>query len=207
MKVGGEPLDTDLARIDAGLEVVGQADHLAVDANARFDLETALAYGQALAPLGLRWYEEPVDPLDYRSLAVVAERYPGPLATGENLFSTIDAQNLVRYGGLRPDRDVLQFDLCLSYGITAYVRTLAMLEAHGWDRRRCLPHGGHQMAIHAAAGFGLGGNELYPKVFEPFGLLPADTPVDNGYVRPSDAPGIGLETIEPLYRVLAAVRR
>lgn len=205
MKIGGEPLSQDLERIDAVLEVVGPPDRLAVDANARFDLATALAYGAALDPYGLRWFEEPVDPLDYLSLAALAERYLGPLATGENLFSTIDAANLIRYGGLRPDRDILQFDMCLSYGITAYLDTLEMLDAHGWDRRRCMPHGGHQMALHAAAGLGLGGNELYPKVFEPFGLLPEETSVQDGSVVPTEAPGIGLELIGPLYEVLEAL--
>ena len=47
------------------LDCVGDGSHLAVDANGRFDLETALAYGRALAPYRLRWYEEPGDPLDY----------------------------------------------------------------------------------------------------------------------------------------------
>ena len=65
MKIGGAPLADDLARIEAVLKVVGAASRLAVDANGRFDLPTAIAYAKALAPYGLRWYEEPVDPLDY----------------------------------------------------------------------------------------------------------------------------------------------
>ena len=50
-----------------------------------------------------------------------------PMATGENLFSMQDARNLIRYGGMRPDRDVLQFDCALSYGLVEYLRTLDML--------------------------------------------------------------------------------
>jgi hypothetical protein len=70
---------------------------------------------------------------------------------------------------LRADRDILQFDPALSYGLVAYLRTLAMLDAHGWSPRRCVPHGGHQFALNIAVGLGLGGNESYPDVFAPFG--------------------------------------
>jgi len=114
MKIGGASLDEDLRRVEAVLEVVGDGRDLAVDANGRFDLETALAYARALAPYGLRWYEEAGDPLDYRLQAILSEYYEGPMATGENLFSMQDARNLIRYGGMRPDRDVLQFDCALS---------------------------------------------------------------------------------------------
>ncbi len=52
------------------------------------------------------------------------------MATGEDLFSMQDARNLIRYGGMRPDRDWLQFDCALSYGLVEYLRTLDMLQAN-----------------------------------------------------------------------------
>ena len=52
------------------------------------------------------------------------KHYADPMATGENLFSMQDARNLIRYGGMRPDRDWLQFDCALSYGLVEYLRTL-----------------------------------------------------------------------------------
>ena len=55
------------------------------------------------------------------------------MATGENLFSLQDARNLIRYGGMRPDRDWLQFDCALSYGLVEYMRTLEMMKQHGWS--------------------------------------------------------------------------
>lgn len=207
MKIGGEPLEVDLRRIEGVLEILDRPDQLAVDANARYGREEAREVAAALQPYGLRWYEEPVDPLDYHGLSAVAAEYEGALATGENLFSARDVENLLRFGGLRPDRDILQFDLALSYGIVEYVRILAVLDELGWDRRRCIPHGGHQAAIHAAAGLGLGGNEIYPGVFEPFGLLPDESAVVDGYVRPTDAPGIGFELIDRLYEVLLEATR
>jgi D(-)-tartrate dehydratase len=202
MKIGGALLQDDLRRIEAVLAVVGGGSALAVDANGRFDLETALAYGEALAPYALRWYEEAGDPLDYALQAELAKRYPQPLATGENLFSMQDARNLIRYGGMRPDRDVLQFDCALSYGLVEYLRTLEMLQEHGWSPRRVIPHGGHQMSLNLAAGLGLGGNESYPGVFQPFGGFADSIPVEDGYVRLPDAPGIGFEEKSTLYRLL-----
>lgn len=200
MKIGGAPLKEDLERIEAVLAVVGEGASLAVDANGRFDLPTALAYADALAPYQLRWYEEAGDPLDYEIQAALGRAYVPPLATGENLFSMPDARNLLRYGGMRPDRDVLQFDPVLSYGLVEYLRTLTQLQEYGWSARRVIPHGGHQMALNLAAGLGLGGNESYPGVFQPFGGFADTIPVEAGYVRPSEAPGIGFEEKAALYK-------
>ena len=202
IKIGGAPLDEDLRRIEATLEVTGAGSSLAVDANGRFGLEEATAYAGAMAPYGLRWYEEAGDPLDYALQACLGENYRPPLATGENLFSVHDARNLVRYGGMRPDRDYLQFDCSLSYGLVEYLRILDMLSLHGWSRRRCIPHGGHQMSLAIAAGLGLGGNESYPQMFRPFGGFADGVPVQDGRVALPDAPGIGLELKAELYGVL-----
>ena len=202
MKIGAVPLAEDMRRIEAVLAIVGKGERLAVDVNGRFDLETGLAYARALAPLALRWYEEPFDPLDYRLHTVLADAYPGVLATGENLFSMQDARNLIRYAGLRPDRDILQFDPALSYGLAEYLRTLDMLRSHGWSPRRCIPHGGHQFALNIAVGLGLGGNESYPDVFAPFGGFADSTPVEGGRIRMPDAPGIGFELKANLWAVM-----
>ena len=202
MKIGAAPLAEDLRRIDAVLDVVGEGRFLAVDANGRFDLDTALAYGDALAPYGLFWYEEAGDPLDYALQAELAARYAGPLATGENLFSHQDARNLLRHGGMRPDRDWLQFDCALSYGLVEYLRTLEVLERHGWSTRRVVPHGGHQMSLNIAAGLHLGGNESYPDVFKPFGGFADGIAVEDGYVRLPDVPGVGFEAKAELYALM-----
>ncbi|HEX4748832.1 MAG TPA: mandelate racemase/muconate lactonizing enzyme family protein [Bryobacteraceae bacterium] len=199
MKIGGATLEEDRNRIDAVLKLLPSGDCLCVDANGRFDLPTALEYARALEPYKLKWYEEPGDPLDFKLLAEVAAASATPIATGENLFSTQDSRNLIRYGGLKPSRDFLQMDPALSYGIVEYRRTLEMLGSEGWSSRRCIPHGGHQMALHVAAGLHLGGNESYPGVFLPFGGFADNTPVRNGEVRLSDAPGIGIELNSDLY--------
>jgi len=200
MKIGGAPLAEDCTRIEAALRLLGPGQKLAVDANGRFDLPTAIAYAKALKDYGLFWYEEAGDPLDYALQAELANHYEGPMATGENLFSMQDARNLIRYGGMRPDRDWLQFDCALSYGLVEYLRTLEMLKEHGWSASRCIPHGGHQMSLAIAAGLGLGGNESYPDLFQPYGGFPDGVAVKDGFVTLPELPGIGFEGKADLYR-------
>ena len=74
MKVGGVPLAEDLKRIEAVLKIVGAGDRLAVDVNGKFDLPTAIEFGKAIEGYGLRWYEEPLDPLDYLAHARACDR-------------------------------------------------------------------------------------------------------------------------------------
>jgi L-alanine-DL-glutamate epimerase-like enolase superfamily enzyme len=207
MKIGGVPLVDDLRRIEAVLEIVGDGSHLAVDANGRFDLPTALAYADALAPYRLFWYEEAGDPLDFALQAELSQRYPRSMATGENLFSMQDARNLVRYAGMHPETDWLQFDCALSYGLVEYLRTIAMVEENGWSRTRIVPHGGHQMSLNMAAGLGLGGNESYPGVFQPFGGFADGIQVIVGKVGLPSSPGIGFEEKTALVDVMHRIAR
>ncbi len=204
MKIGGASLDEDRGRIEAVLREIGRAQ-LAVDANGRFDLETAIAYAKMLRDYPLFWYEEAGDPLDYQLQAALAEFYPGAMATGENLFSHQDARNLIRHGGMRPDRDWLQFDCALSYGLCEYQRTLKVLQDAGWSWRRCVPHGGHQMSLNIAAGLGLGGNESYPDLFQPYGGFPDGVKVENSHITMPDLPGIGFEGKSDLAAVMRAL--
>jgi len=208
MKVGGLPLDEDLRRLEAVLGVVGSGEHLAVDANCKFDRDDALRYAKALAPFKLRWFEEPCDPLNFTLLAELANIYEQPLATGENLFSTQDVENLVRFGGFRAERDVIQIDPPQAYGIGQYVKTIEMLASRGWRRTSLFPHGGNQMSLAIAAGFGLGGAESYPGAFGDFGGFADDATITNGTISLSDRPGIGFEGQARLYqfmRELAAI--
>lgn len=205
MKIGGASLEEDCRRIEAVLEEIGSEARLAVDANGRFDLETAIAYAKMLREYPLFWYEEIGDPLDYSLQAALSEFYPGSMATGENLFSHQDARNLLRYGGMRPDRDYLQFDCALSYGLVEYLRTLDVLEQFGWSPSRCIPHGGHQMSLNIAAGLGLGGNESYPDLFQPYGGFPDSVKVEEGHIIMPELPGIGFEGKSDLIKEMRAL--
>ncbi|MCF3934076.1 mandelate racemase/muconate lactonizing enzyme family protein [Acuticoccus sp. M5D2P5] len=202
MKIGGASIDEDQRRIEAVLAEIGDQAELAVDANGRLDLETAIAYAKMLRNYPLFWLEEVGDPLDFQLQAAMAEFYPGAMATGENLFSHQDARNLIRYGGMRPDRDWLQFDCALAYGLVEYLRILDSLDQLGWSPSRCIPHGGHQMSLNIAAGLGLGGNESYPDLFQPYGGFPDGVTVENGHIVMPELPGIGFEGKADLISVM-----
>jgi L-alanine-DL-glutamate epimerase-like enolase superfamily enzyme len=201
MKIGNGMAE-DRPRIEGVLKELDGKAQLAVDANGRLTLEQAIAYAKMLRDYPLFWYEEAGDPLDFALQAALAEFYPGPMATGENLFSHQDARNLLRYGGLRPDRDWLQFDCALSYGLCEYQRTLECLKVAGWSPARCIPHGGHQMSLNIAAGLGLGGNESYPDLFQPYGGFPDHVRVHEGHIVMPELAGIGFEGKSDLIKVM-----
>ncbi len=205
MKIGGAPLADDMKRIEAALSVVGDANALAVDANGRFDTPTAIAYGKAMAGYGLRWYEEPGDPLDYQLMADLADVYERPLATGENLFSVRDVDNLIRHGGMRKSRDLFQMDPALGYGLGEFARMIGAMVAAGYSRAQLFPHGGHMIALHVVVGLGLGGSEAYPGVFAPVGGYTPDCTLEDGGIAPGQLPGFGLEAKPDLAPHVAAL--
>lgn len=205
IKVGGAAIADDVARIEAALKIVQSNQHLAVDANAGFNRERALAYARALAPFKLKWFEEPTDPLGYELLTEFIAQYGAAVGTGENLFSTQDVENLVTFGGMRAGIDFIQTDVPQSYGIVQFARTLAMLKQRGWSRQNIFPHGGNQMTLHLVGGFGLGGCEAYPGVFGIFAGFADDAKVENGFLKLSDRPGIGFEAQNQLYAAMKAL--
>lgn len=220
MKVGGSPkagqaydiqaaLQEDSERIEGVLKVLPPNGKLAVDANGRLDLEGAKRYADMLQRYEehILWYEEAGDPLDYQLQANLSQYAKSigsslSMATGENLLSAVDARNLLRHGGMDRERDILQFDCALSYGLVEYMKTLDYMAEEGWSRRRVKPHGGHQMSLNMAAGLQLGGNESYPDVFQPFNGFADHSPVVDGRIAMDDTPGVGFEANSTLFEVM-----
>ena len=167
---------------------------------------TAIAYAKALSQYDLFWYEEPGDPLDYELQAELRNYYDE--ADGDGRKPVLDAGR-AQSDPLRrhaPDRDWLQFDCALSYGLVEYLRTLDMLRENGWSPARCVPHGGHQMSLERSPpGLGLGGNESYPDLFQPYGGFPDGVKVENSYVTLPELPGIGFEGKSDLIKEMRAL--
>jgi L-alanine-DL-glutamate epimerase-like enolase superfamily enzyme len=205
IKIGGGPLAQDLKRIDAAARLLHCANHLAVDAMNSYTLASSVDAADALVPHGLWWFEDICDPLDFDNLAAVASRYAGPLAAGEALFSTAEAKLLDRYGGLRRDKDILLFDPVHCYGLPGYLQIIELLEARGWPRTAFWPHGGHLFCLHVAAALGLGGAEVNPLCFQPFGGYGDDMEVTDGAIQPPTVPGIGFELKRTLHDVFKSL--
>ncbi len=200
-KVGGLPIDEDVRRIETILSILDGGHQLAVDANCGLSGARALAYAERLKPFDLRWFEEPVHPIDFDATSAFVEAYGNPVATGENLFSTQDLQNLLRYGGFRPGTDVINIDVPQSYGIGTCAASIAMAKTRGWLASSIIPHGGNQMSLACALGFAMGMCESYPNVFGVFSGYADDARVEDGYLPAPQMPGIGFESQNALFKL------
>jgi D(-)-tartrate dehydratase len=204
IKVAGE-IGPDLKRLERAAAALPPGTTWAVDVNGALAAKDAARWLDALAPFKLAWIEEPAAPLDFEQLKDCARSSATPLATGENLFSFDDARNLLRYGGLRPERDFVQVDPLLAYGVTEYWRILAAYEAAGWNRQQFLPHAGHLFAAHCVAGLGLGMAEAAPDASLPYGGFWDGARVVDGQIQIPDAPGAGYERKANLHAILESV--
>jgi D(-)-tartrate dehydratase len=205
IKIGSATLAQDLKRIDAAATLLGDPRHLAVDAIYAYTPVTAIEAADALGALGLWWFEDICDPLDFETVAVVAARYAGPIAAGEALFSVAEANLLDRHAGLRPNQDILLFDPVHCYGVPGYLQIIQMLEQRGWPRSAFWPHGGHLFCLHLVAALQLGGAEVNPLCFLPFCGYGEDTIVSEGVATPPQIPGIGFEGKSDLRNFLATL--
>ncbi|VVE50211.1 mandelate racemase [Pandoraea capi] len=192
IKVGTD-LDQDLARIDTAASRLAGPSHLAVDAMNTYDLANALRAARAFAPLGLAWFEDICDPLDFETLSRVASIYRHPIAAGEALFSRAEARLLDLHGGLRRTQDILLFDPTHCYGLTHYYEMVIDMIGRGWPRTAFWPHGGHLFGLHVVAALHLGGAELNPSAFAPFQAMPHELSIEDGMIDLPQAPGIGFE--------------
>ena len=191
VKIKVDGTDADYSRIDAAMAAGGR---MAVDVNGALKSER---WFERVAQFRLAWVEEPAPPLDYELTKRYAELSPAPVATGENLFSFDDARNLLRYGGLRKDRDFIQVDPLLAYGLHEYVRMLEL-----WPRKQFVPHAGHLFNAHCVAGLGLGMAEAAPDASLVYGGYWDGVRIDGGRVKIPDAPGVGFERKSNLFAVL-----
>lgn len=199
IKLGGADPAADVQRVERAARAGAR---MAVDVNGALAPAVAERWFAALEPFRLAWIEEPAAPLDYELLKTYSQLSRVALATGENLFSLDDARNLLRYGGLRPERDFVQVDPLLAYGVTEYAKIIDLYESAGWKRSRFLPHAGHLFAAHCVAGLGLGMAEAAPDARLAYGGFWDGVRVTDGQVRIPDAPGAGYEAKANLYALL-----
>ena len=205
IKCGQHGLDDDCARIEAVLALLdNNGARLAVDVNCMCSTsDETQAMADAYAPYGLAWIEEPGHPHDFELLKGLTAYYDGAIATGENLFSMSETYNLMRYGGLRADKDLIQVDPALSYGVVEYANIVRLAEAGDWRRSQMVPHAGHLLAFHTVAGLQLGAHEIAARPDFLLGGLQAGVEISGGAATLPETPGIGFETHEQLWAVLA----
>ena len=203
MKVGGLPLATISRRVEAVKAILPKGGALAVDANSKFFRDDALAYARGLRPFDLRWFEEPCDPLDF-ALAGRDRRQLRRAAVDRREF-VFDAGRREPGALRRPEAGAPRRHPGRSAAGLRH-RAICPHARHAGAPPMAapllFPHGGNQMSLAIAAGFGLGGAESYPGVFGDFGGFADDAKLEDGYLTLSDRPGIGFEGQAGLYRIM-----
>lgn len=124
MKVGRDP-GHDLARAREAARAIGEAT-LFVDANGAYRRKEALAFADAFANTGVRWFEEPVSSDDLEGLRMLRDRAPGGLAiaAGEYGYTPYYFRTMLAAGAV----DVLQADATRCGGITGFLRAAALCD-------------------------------------------------------------------------------
>lgn len=206
IKIGQTDFAHDRQRIDVAARLISGPENLAVDAMNAYDPVQSVEVAMALAPLGLRWFEDVCDPLDFATQARLSELYAPALASGEALFSLAEAKLLEAHGGVRADRDILVFDPVHCYGLCGYLQIVRFFTSRGWSARSFWPHGGQLFALHIAAALGLGGGEITPLAFHPFNGLFDGAQLVDGAVSLPDLAGIGFESAGPIWSILRSIR-
>ncbi len=135
LKVGNS-LEEDRRRVALARDAIGPEIALAIDANQRWDVATAIEWVNALAEHDLAWIEEPTSPDDFVAHAAIADGVnPIPVATGEHCHNRVMFKQLLQLGGAQ----VVQIDAARVAGINENIAILALAAKYGV---RVCPHAG-----------------------------------------------------------------
>ncbi|MDX6544450.1 MAG: hypothetical protein QOG02_224 [Gaiellales bacterium] len=198
----------DVAVIEAVRAAVGGEMEIMVDANQgwrmpgdispSWDIETAAACAEALAPLRVHWLEEPLHTADLDGYAALRERVSVPIAAGEMVRQQHEARDLLLRGGV----DVIQCDVMFCGGISGcrQVAALAVQRGRVWSPHTWSNGYGLIANLHAACGL-----STHPYIEVPYDppawsaerrdwMLPFVLEIaDDGTVAPPPGPGRGVE--------------
>lgn len=199
---GHQPAMLDVTRsvafCKAIRDAVGSRADLLFGTHGQFTTAGAVRLGQAIEPYLPLWYEEPIPPDNPLEFAEVARQIRIPIATGERLTTRAEFAVLLRTGGAQ----VLQPALGRVGGIWEARKLSAMAESFN---AQIAPHL-YAGPIEFAANINLAAsipNVLMAETIEtPFHdqLINGAYRVEDGYVRASDKPGLGIEVNEDLAR-------
>lgn len=180
-------------------EIIGEDVELMLDAWTGYDIEYTVRVAERLRPYRLKWLEDYIPAEDLVGYETVRQRLPWQtLATGEHWY------NLAPFAAAAGKRlvDIFQPDVLWCGGITAATKICHLAQAntisviaHGGMN---YPFGQHlSMAMPAITWGERSESVSAPGVpLEEMVKLPGTAVIKDGYVRPSDAPGFGLEIDE-----------
>ena len=204
IRAGHMPAMSDITRSVAFCarirEAVGDRADLLFGTHGQFTTPGAIRMGRELEPYNPLWYEEPIPPDNLLEFAEVAKSVRVPLATGERLTTKAEFGTLLRAGGVK----ILQPALGRVGGIWEAKKIAAMAEIFNAEMAPHLYAGPVEWAanVHFAASIP---NLLIAETIETGGafhlkLIRNSIKWEDGYIIPSDAPGLGIDFDEDVAR-------
>lgn len=195
---GMRDISLSVAFCKAIREAVGDRADLLFGTHGQFTTAGAIRLGQALEPYSPLWFEEPIPPDAIAEMAKVARAVRIPVATGERLTTKAEFAPILRSGAAT----ILQPALGRAGGIWEMKKVAAMAEVYNAQMAPHLYTGPVEWAanIHLAASIP---NLLMCETIEtPFHdqLIRGNIRVENGFITPPEAPGLGIDVDEDLAR-------
>ncbi|MDR3537288.1 MAG: mandelate racemase/muconate lactonizing enzyme family protein, partial [Acetobacteraceae bacterium] len=201
LRIGGDNVAADIARVEAVRKALGPEIDILTDANTGYSLADARRAMPAFAACNVGWLEEPFPCQDYRSYREARGFAQVPLAAGENHFTRFEFSRLIEEGVV----GILQPDLSKCGGITEAMKIAAMASAYK------LP-----IHLHTSQGVNMTAAVQMLSAIENGGYFEADCSLDNplrdklidppiriaadGTISPSEKPGIGVDVDEDMIR-------
>jgi L-alanine-DL-glutamate epimerase-like enolase superfamily enzyme len=200
MKVGGATINEDVERVRVVREAVGPDVKLMMDANCAYRVYEAIELARKVEKYDLFWFEEPVNPDDYKGHQLISQATSVPIATGENEYTRYGFRDLIENRCVA----IIQPDPLVMGGVTEFMKVAAMAQSHDLP---IAPHGKQEVNIHLASAIPNGlilefyrgsTDPMWDKMFEePLTIV-------DGFVSPPDRPGLGItinhQALDP-YRV------
>ncbi len=191
-------ISTSVAFCAAIREAVGDKADLLFGTHGQFNTAGAIRLGQALEPYSPLWYEEPTPPDNIEDMARVARQVRVPVATGERMTTKAEFGAVMRAGAA----EILQPALGRAGGIWEMKKVSAMAESFNVQMAPHLYAGPVEWAANLHLATSIPNLLLAETIETDFhdSLINGAIRVENGFVRLSDAPGLGIEVDEALAR-------
>jgi len=179
-------------------EAVGDRADLLFGTHGQFTTAGAIRLGQALEPYSPLWYEEPIPPDNIEEMARVARAVRIPVATGERLTTKAEFAAVLRADAA----EILQPALGRAGGIWEMKKVAAIAEAHNAQLAPHLYAGPVEWAANVALATSIPNILMAETIETPFhsALIKGGITVEDGFITPPDAPGLGIEVDEALAR-------
>ena len=190
MKIGREK-EKDDSRIRYARDIIGEANHLFVDANGAYFPREACMFASVFDKYKISWFEEPVSSDDLKGLAFVRSHVPSRInvAAGEYGYDTYYFKNMLDAGAV----DILQADATRCGGITGFLKASVLCEAYNIPLSAHTAPSVHVQACCAAS------KSVHLEYFHDH--IRIEEKFFDGFIRPSQGflapdpsrPGLGLE--------------